>query len=87
MKILTKSVIFSILLSFVFVIDIYSQVLDFEWVKRTEGLSSEIGNCITVDLNGDIYSTGSFQGTVDFDPGTSVLNYTAIGVNDFLYKN
>src|SRR4051812_42350353 len=34
------------------------------------------------DFAGNIYSTGHFEGTVDFDPGSGVYNMTAIGTYD-----
>jgi hypothetical protein len=37
--------------------------------------------------NGDIYTTGNFQGTVDFDPGAGVFNLTSEGyIDSFISK-
>jgi hypothetical protein len=42
---------------------------------------------ITVDNAGNVYSTGSFNGTKDFDPGPSVYNLTSFGYDDvFILK-
>lgn len=37
---------------------------------------------ITTDSNGNIIITGAFNGTFDFDPGTSISNLTAAGQSD-----
>lgn len=39
-----------------------------EWAFRFGGPSNELANHATVDPAGDLYVTGSFTGTVDFDP-------------------
>ncbi len=63
--------------------DIFIQKLDvngnFLWVNQIGGKKSEVGNSITVDANGNVYSTGSFTGTVDFNPGTDIINLTDEG--------
>jgi hypothetical protein len=71
--------------------DIYIHKLDingdFVWVKTMGSTSFDYGQSIHVDINGDIYTTGTFTETVDFDPGTGVLNYSAVGLNDvFIHK-
>jgi Secretion system C-terminal sorting domain/Beta-propeller repeat len=44
---------------------------NFKWASLIDGLSNARPS-LTVDLQFNIYSTGSFQGTVDFDPGANV---------------
>ena len=46
------------------------------------GSSDEFGNSIAVDVNGNVYTTGYFQGTVDFDPGPGIYNLTSSGGNN-----
>ncbi|MBA2613951.1 MAG: SBBP repeat-containing protein [Bacteroidetes bacterium] len=58
-----------------------------QWVKSIGGISAEIGNSIDVDISGNVYVTGNFSGTVDFDPGSGVYNLTAVGADDaFILK-
>ena len=62
----------------------------FVWVKQFGGTSSEQGRSIAVDSSGNVYTTGYFQGTTDFDPdpaGGAVANLTsAIGEDVFVSK-
>jgi hypothetical protein len=63
-------------------IDIYISRLDsggnFVWVKSFAD-SSAGGVGITVDNAGFVYCTGTFSGTVDFDPGPGVANLVDVG--------
>ena len=62
------------------------------WAKQMEvnpgpggavGLGSR-GNSVAVDIWGNVYSTGDFKGTVDFDPGAGIYNLTSVdSVNDY----
>lgn len=52
---------------------------DFVWAKQLAGNDSEAGSSIAVDASGNIYTTGYFTGTVDFDPGVGALNLSAFG--------
>lgn len=50
---------------------------DFIWAKSMGGTNiqaSEVPRSTAVDANGNIYTVGSFGGTVDFDPGPGVFN-------------
>src|SRR6185295_16852286 len=61
---------------------------DFQWAYKDGGNGTDIGQGITVDASGNIYVTGNFQGTVDFDPGVAVSNLTATGGDDiFISKS
>ena len=61
---------------------------DFVWVKSFGGTEiSDVTYAITLDDNGNIYTTGGFAGTVDFDPGTGVSYLNSEGADDaFIQK-
>jgi hypothetical protein len=46
------------------------------------GTSFDEGRGVAVDGAGNTYTTGYFQGTVDFDPGVGVSNLTSNGNPD-----
>lgn len=57
------------------------------WAKSVSGTGNEIGYAIAVDGSGNVYFTGYFSGSADFDPGAGVSNLTSAGGNDvFLAK-
>lgn len=66
--------------------DIFIQKLDsngnFLWVKQMGGTLLEVGNAIATDNSGNIYSTGMFRSTVDFDPGVGISNLSSYGYTD-----
>jgi hypothetical protein len=51
----------------------------FDWVKSISGNSDEYGRSICVDKDGNIYATGYFYGTVDFDPGNGTFLLSSSG--------
>jgi len=64
---------------------------DFIWVKGIGGALDDQGLSITgFDMppgGDDLYITGSFEGTVDFDPGAGVANLTSAGGSDIFILN
>lgn len=67
--------------------DIFLSKLDssgnFLWAKNIGGLSSDdVGQFLTVDTIGNLYVTGQFWGTVDFNPDTTSYNLTSAGNAD-----
>lgn len=54
----------------------------FLWAKRMGGPGGDAGNSLKVDGVGNIYSTGFFNSTADFDPGEGVKNLSSAGSTD-----
>lgn len=52
---------------------------DYVWAKNYGGNSLENSISISLDPDGNIYTTGNFYGTADFDPGVGVSNLIASG--------
>lgn len=71
--------------------DIFIQKLDINgnllWVKQIGGSSSDRGNSIITDNLGNIYTTGYYQGIVDFDPNSGITNLSSVGgIDIFIQK-
>ncbi|NOQ75087.1 MAG: T9SS type A sorting domain-containing protein [Crocinitomix sp.] len=66
--------------------DIYIQKLNADgeliWAKQMGGTGTDEGKSIAVDNSGNVYTTGYFEGTVDFDPNAGTTDLTAIGGSD-----
>lgn len=55
---------------------------DFVWAKRLGGFSDDQALGIGVDSAGNVYTSGQFQGSADFDPGTGTVELTSAGESD-----
>ncbi len=55
---------------------------NFVWARALAGTSSDYAYSIAVDKQGNIYTTGTFFGTVDFDPGTGTSFLGSMGGED-----
>ena len=69
--------------------DIFVQKLDasgnFIWAYTFGGSNDDFGNSITVDALGNVYTTGAFENTVDFDPGADTANLTAASIFEDIF--
>ncbi len=55
---------------------------NFSWAKALGGTSDDVANAIALDAFGNVYTTGSFSGTANFDPGVGTFNLTSAGSID-----
>ena len=51
------------------------------WAKSATGNGSA-SNDVTTDANGNVYTTGWFEGASDFNPGAGVFTMTSVGTSD-----
>lgn len=70
--------------------DVFISKLDgagnFIWAKTIGGTNSDDGNSLTTDAFKNVYSTGNFVGTCDFDPGIASFNLNATGSGAYISK-
>lgn len=59
---------------------------NFIWAKQIEGVYLQKGLSITTDNNGNVLTSGIFENTTDFDPGTGVNNLTSVVLDGFVLK-
>ncbi|MFK7786773.1 MAG: T9SS type A sorting domain-containing protein [Crocinitomicaceae bacterium] len=68
--------------------NMFVQKLDLDgnliWVKSTFG--SARGASITTDALGNVYTVGSFNGTMDFDPGPGAFALSSNGITDIFIQ-
>ncbi len=58
----------------------------FLWARDIHGPGYEWGTAIAVDVNGNVYTTGCFQNTTDFDPGPAVYNMNTLYGSVYIHK-
>ena len=73
---------FTFLLIFLAYFTAGAQHPGFGWAVQAGGNSYTSGLALAVDRFGNVFTTGSFQGTTDFDPGVSTFNLTYIASRD-----
>jgi hypothetical protein len=70
--------------------DVFVQKMDasgaFVWAKAFGGADLDRGSSIAVDASGNVYTTGTFQGTADFDPGSAIVAFTSAGFGDIFVQ-
>ncbi|MDO6596436.1 SBBP repeat-containing protein [Oceanihabitans sp. 2_MG-2023] len=65
-----------------FLIGLHVTAQELEWAKQIGGNVNQESLDITLDASGNIYTTGWFDGTVDFNPSGDVFNLSATGSRD-----
>ncbi|MFI1745939.1 T9SS type B sorting domain-containing protein [Thalassobellus sediminis] len=71
--------------------DIFIQKLnsngEFVWAKSIGGSGLDLGRHLNIDTQENLYITGFFENTCDFDPGVGISNMTSNGSRDaFIVK-
>lgn len=70
--------------------DIFIQKLDndgnFVWAKNIGGSSNDKAFELVVDATGNVYITGTYEGTVDFDPTANTVSRTSRGYSDIFVE-
>ena len=61
---------------------IQAQSPNWVWANSIGGPTEDSGRALVLDAAGNVYSTGNYKGTADFDPGPGVFNLTSNGNND-----
>ncbi len=70
--------------------DIFVHKMDvngnFLWARSFGGIEDEYGFSIAVDASGNVYTTGQYRGTADFDPGAGTISYTSTEEDDIFVQ-
>ncbi len=68
----------SIVLALGLCIQAFAQDVSLEWIHGIGNTHTlDVGRAVATDAQGNVYVTGSFGNTVDFDPGSRVVNLTS----------
>ena len=59
-----------------------AQDVSFTWGHLFIGTGGGLWCTNTADAGGNVYMAGFFSGTADFDPGSNIVNRTAIAYQD-----
>ena len=63
---------------------VYSQ--EFSWARSMGSFSVDRAQAVVTDPQGNVYSTGLFSSTGDFDPGNGVTNLSSAGNYDIFIQ-
>lgn len=70
--------------------DIFVLKLDpsgnFLWARSYGGSEDDFGYAVSVDASGNVFTTGYFYDTVDFDPGAGTSSHTVVGDADMFVQ-
>ncbi|MCC6694174.1 MAG: SBBP repeat-containing protein [Candidatus Hydrogenedentes bacterium] len=68
-------------------LSVYAADGDLLWVRQMGATSADMCTSVAVDDAGNVYTTGRFAGTADFDPGPGTFNLVSGGSPDaFVWK-
>jgi hypothetical protein len=59
---------------------------EYEWTKTFGANGSALATMVNLDKFGNIFTSGGFQGTIDFDPGPNSKSMNSFGQNRFIQK-
>lgn len=84
---LHENMIRKIILMIIFLTSFFGTAIDSEaqgfiWAKSIGSSNDEYGQSLKVDAFGNVYTTGAFRETVDFDPGFGTYNISSAGQED-----
>src|SRR6478735_6036370 len=57
------------------------------WVKQFGGPNSDEGRSIAIDKQGNVLTTGVFEGTADFDPGDGISDLISTAASNDVFIN
>ena len=78
-----KKILFSIIIFITFTLNVgKAQTVNFQWAKQMGDISNDRAHSVAIDAAGNVYTTGRFEGMVDFDPGAGTYNLTSAGWED-----
>jgi hypothetical protein len=80
---IVKITFLALLICLMFTTNLTAQNLS--WAKSVGGASDDWSNSLVVDASGNVYITGYYSGTVDFDPGAGTSSLTSAGGYDTFF--
>ncbi len=63
----------------------YNASGDYVFAKRMGGTGIDVSRSIAIDASSNVYITGDFEATVDFDPGAATVNLISAGSTDIFF--
>ncbi|MCH8902458.1 MAG: T9SS type A sorting domain-containing protein [Bacteroidetes bacterium] len=83
---MAKMIVKSTLIIFVLLgLTIFSKAQTFLWANVIGSTGADVSYGIAIDDTGNVYLTGYFAGTTDFDPGAGTANLTSVGDADIFF--
>jgi len=79
-------IVLILLLGCIYSSNVVGQHSNFKWAAGMGGPLDEIGHSVAVDDSGNVYVTGAYRKTVDFDPGVGTFYLTSTGETDIFVQ-